>query len=400
MGFNRTHLRKLKRLLFSSQRSLILYDLQPSFSFTQKSNYVDVKMRWKKDTFYDSIEIIHRSPELKPLLSLKNCIAEEPDGCIPICAISKSGFKLGVRGKVSSFLRRYPSVFEEFRGPKYNLPWFRLTPEAIDLDREERVVYSDRRADIVVRLKKLILMSKEKRLPFNVIRGLQFYLGLPDEFLKNPEANLGSSFRLMNMGDGLQGLNVDPDGETILSVMQKNAIMRGECTEVISYPLFASKGLRLKRKISNWLDEFQNLPYVSPYEDSSHLNPNSDISEKRVVGVLHELLSLFVDHSVQRKMLFCLRPYMDVPQKFYKAFERHPHMFYLSLRNKTCTAILKEPYNDDSAMEAHPILEMRKKYNRLMKKSEFILKNRRPEKDSEDRETQVDSELLESQITI
>lgn len=52
-------------------------------------------------------------------------------------------------------------------------------------------------------------------------------------------------------------------------------------------------------------------------------------------------------------------------------------MFYLSLRNKTCTAILKEAYNDKLAIERHPLLRVRNKYINLMKQSGVILKNKR-----------------------
>lgn len=147
--------------------------------------------------------------------------------------------------------------------------------------------------------------------------------------------------------------------------------------ESIEFPLFPSKGLRLRRKIVDWLKEFQKLPYVSPYEEFSHLDPDSDISEKRVVGLLHELLSLFVEHSAERKKLLCLKKHMGLPQKVHKAFERHPSMFYLSLRNKTCTAILKEAYCDESAIERHPLLRVRNKYINLMRESATILKTRR-----------------------
>ncbi|KAF2295697.1 hypothetical protein GH714_033642 [Hevea brasiliensis] len=143
--------------------------------------------------------------------------------------------------------------------------------------------------------------------------------------------------------------------------------------EGIEFPLFPSKGLRLRRKIQDWLEEFQKLLYVSPYEDYSHLDPNSDIAEKRVVGFFHELLSLFVEHSAERKKLLSLKKYFGLPQKVHKAFERHPHMFYLSFKNKTCTAILKEAYGDDElAIERHPMLMVRKKYIRLMKESEVV----------------------------
>ncbi|KAJ8534259.1 hypothetical protein K7X08_007583 [Anisodus acutangulus] len=326
-----------------------------------------------------------RSVQLKPLIALKNCIvSSSPDDyCVPISVISKKGLELGIPIKVARFLRLYPSVFEEFTGPNYNLPWFKLTQRAIEVDREEREVYAKFKDDIVARLKKLILMSgREKMLPLKTIQGLQWYLGLPDEFLRNPEDNLDKSFRVVEMEDGLKGLAVNVDeSERFLSMMQRNAMRWGvySCVEgeAIEFPMFPSKGLRLKRKIADWLDEFQRLPFVSPYEDYSGLDPNSDIAEKRVVGVLHELLSLFVEHAAERKKLLCLRKYLGLPQKVHKAFERHPHIFNLSLMNKTCTAILKEAYCDKGAIEGHPLAKVRRKYINLMKESESILKRRR-----------------------
>ncbi|KAK9283751.1 hypothetical protein L1049_012001 [Liquidambar formosana] len=388
---NHTNSKNLRKLLFFSERSIfsLLNQYQPLYLYTQKSTYVDVYMKWKKDNYYDSIEHVYRSIELRPLIALKNCIAQDPNGCIPVSAVSKRGLELGVPTKVARILRQYPSIFEEFIGPEYNHPWFRLTPEAVALDREERAVYEDWRGDLRLRLKKLVLMSKKKVLPLKIIQGMQWYLGLPDDFLKNPEENLDGSFRIVEMEDGLKGLAVVCE-ERVMSVLQKNAMRRGVwcegSMEGIGFPLFPSKGLRLRRKIEKWLDEFQKLPYVSPYEDFSNLDPNSDVSEKRVVGVLHELLSLFVEHAAERKKLLCLKKYLGLPQKFHKAFERHPHMFYLSLRNKTCSAILKEAYNDKSAIDRHPLLKVRKKYIRLMKESAVILKNGRLNNQSVDNE--------------
>ncbi|KAL5721013.1 hypothetical protein ACHQM5_013622 [Ranunculus cassubicifolius] len=390
MLITKRSIKSLKNLTFSIPKPPQLYEETPLCLYTQIANYVDVKMKWKKDSYYDSIETIYKSQELKPIIALKNCIIQEPDFCIPISAVSKRGYELDVPMNVAKFMRRYPSIFEEFTGPQYNLPWFRLTPEAIELDREEQAVYVDRRVEIVDRLKRFILMSEENKLPLKVIRGLQWYLGLPDELLKNLD---DSCFSLVEMEQGLPGLSVVADDEktkVFKSLLHRNAIKRGYCCleeedalPSLAIPLFPSKGLRLKVKISNWLNNFQKLPYVSPYEDFSNYNRSSDIYEKRVIGILHELLSLFVDHSAERKKLFCLRPYLGLPQKFYKAFERHPHIFYLSLRNKTCTAILKEAYNDESAMETHPLLSVREKYIRLMKKSEGIIKRRRQNNQSD-----------------
>ncbi|GLT66811.1 hypothetical protein SLA2020_391580 [Shorea laevis] len=355
--------------------------LKRPYLYTQKQDYVDVYMKWKKDRFFDSIEHIHRSIELKRIISLKNCITEDPNGCIPISAVSKRGLEFDIPIKVARFLRQYPSIFEEFTGPEHNLPWFRLTPEAIEIDREEKRVYEECRVDLRDRLKRFILMSRGKVLPLKIIQGMQWCLGLPAGFLQNPEVNLDSSFRFVEMEDGLKGLAVESKG-IVFSVIQRNSLKKGvysglSMEEAVPFPLFPSKGLRLKTKIENWLNEFQNLPYVSPYEDYSNLDPNSDLAEKRVVGFLHELLSLFVEHSAERKRLLCLKKYFRLPQKVHKAFERHPLMFYLSMKNKTCTAILKEAYCDKHSIGRHPLLRVRKKYISLIKESEVILKSRR-----------------------
>lgn len=351
-------------------------------------------MKWKKDPYYDSIDSIHKSLELKPIIAMKNFFVSSStlpldNYSIPISAVSKKGSEFDISIKVIRFLRNYPSFFEEFKGPCYNLPWFRLTDKAIELDKEERLVYEECKDDIVGRLKKFILMSSSRKiLPLKVIKGLRWYLGLPDEFFRDPMDYVRdySYFRIVDIEDGLKGLAVfveynAGEGDKILSVIQNNAMRKGIYSggddEAISFPLFPSKGLRLKHKIKDWLGEFQKLPYVSPYDDYSYVNPDSDISEKRVVGVLHELLCLFVEHAAERKFLFCLRKSLGLPQKVHKAFERHPHIFYLSLKNKTCTAILKEAYRDEQAIDPHPLAKVRRSYIALMKESTEILRNKR-----------------------
>ena len=350
-------------------------------SHIQRFSYVNVYMKWKKDSYYDSIEHIHHSIQLKPVITLKNCIVEDPNGCIPISSVSKRGLQLDVPMKVARFLRQYPSIFEEFTGPKHNHPWFRLTSEAAEIDRDETRVYEESREELRSRLKKMILMTKENVLPLKIIQGMQWYLGLPHNFLQHHEQNLDDSFRFVEMEDGLKGLAIE-SRERVYSVMEENAMEKGmyydgSQTEAIEFPFFPSKALRMKTKIENWLHEFQKLPYISPYDDFSNLDPNSDIAEKRLIGVLHELLSLFIDHSAERRKLLCLKKYFGFPQKVHRAFERHPHMFYMSMRNKTCTVILKEAYCNESAIENHPLLSVRKRYIKLMKESEVILRNRR-----------------------
>ncbi|GJV00919.1 protein root primordium defective 1 [Tanacetum coccineum] len=181
-------------------------------------------------------------------------------------------------------------------------------------------------------LVKFVLMSVENWLPLKVIKGMLWYLGLPDDYLRG---GLGECFEVVEIGDGLKGLTV-VKSEKILSVIQKNMLRSGVYSggemEAILIPLYPSKGLRLRTKILDWSDGFQKLSYVSPYEKWPDLYPDSDVAEKRVV------------------------------------------VYLLNMRNNMCTAILKEAYFDETAIEAHPLAEVKKKYILLVKESKVILK--------------------------
>ncbi|KAL4202828.1 hypothetical protein AMTRI_Chr02g265530 [Amborella trichopoda] len=384
-------MRKIKTLHFLTCKSSLFSPIEPltkqtHHCYTQRFSYVEVKMKWKKDRYLDSLPVLDKIHDLKAIFAVKDYIIKEPDFCIPISCISKKNFELGIPIRVATFLRKYPTIFKEVTGEKYNLPWFRLTQEAIDLDSEEQAVYQNHLSDFIDRLKKLLFMTKEKRLPLQIIEGMRWYLGLPKDYLKVLKINSSGSFSLYDMVDGKQGLSLNCEAlEVPISFIQQKSMREGSYREggPIAFSLYPSKGLRLKRKIENWVEELQNLPYISPYEDPSDLNPNSDISEKRVVGVLHELLGLFVENLGERKKLLFLKKQLGLPQKFHKAFERHPHIFYLSLRNKTCHVILKEAYNKDSMIEKHPILGVRKKFMKLMDESKTVIVSKRHKKPAE-----------------
>jgi hypothetical protein len=369
--------------------------------------YVDAKMRWKKDASFDDVPVLAHARDLRPLASLARLLSPSPT---PVSAVSKLRRSLETSDlHVAAFLRRFPAAFVESAG-EHNHPWFRLSPSAARLLREERDVFAARRADIASRLRRLLLMSPARRLPLSVAQGMLWHLGLPEDYFRRPEFDIGQDgFRILTTGDGvyckdendgkeLGLINDVRDQEMPLSVLQTNAIRRFGSADEVSIPLFPSKGLRLKRKIGDWLEGFQKLHYVSPYEDFRNIHPGCDVSQKRVVGVLHELFTLFVTCSAERRRLRCLRTHLGLPQKFDKGFERHPHIFYLLLKEKTCFVVLKEAYmaGGDTAIEEHPMLEVRSKYARLMEESREIIKRRRSGKrvelDPEDEEEIENSE--------
>uniref|UniRef100_R7VZ50 PORR domain-containing protein n=1 Tax=Aegilops tauschii TaxID=37682 RepID=R7VZ50_AEGTA len=343
--------------------------LPPLAAFVQSMGYVEVKMRWKKDASFDAVPVLAHARDLRPLAALARLLSPSPT---PVSAVSK--------------LRR--------------------SLETSDRRREERDVFAARRADITSRLRRLLLMSPARRLPLTVAQGMLWHLGIPEDYFKRPDFDIGQDgFRILTTGDAVfsedenhgKELGLIDDGkdqEMPLSVLQMGAIRRFGSAEEVPFPLFPSKGLRLKRKIGDWMEGFQKLPYISPYADFSNIHRGSDVSEKRAVGVLHELFSLFVTCSAERRRLLCLRTHLGLSQKVHLVFERHPHIFYLLLKEKTCFAVLKEAYmaGGHTSIEEHPMLEVRSKYARLMQESQEIIRRRRSGKpvqlDPEDQESE------------
>lgn len=115
------------------------------------------------------------------------------------------------------------------------------------------------------------------------------------------------------------------------------------------------------------MEEFHRLPYFSPYDDWSGIDPNSELMEKRVVGVLHEILSLMIHKKTKRNYLRSLRAELGLPERFTRVFTRYPGIFYLSMKCKTTTVMLREGYQRGKLVDPHPISLLRDKLFYMMR---------------------------------
>lgn len=143
-------------------------------------------------------------------------------------------------------------------------------------------------------------------------------------------------------------------------------LRRGRCIE---FPMNFPRGFDLEKKVKNWVEKWQELPYVSPYEDAFHLAPRSDLAEKWAVAVLHELLWLLVSKKTERDNVFCLGDYLGFGDRFKKALVHHPGIFYVSNKIRTQTVVLREAYRKDFLVQKHALMGMRYRYVHLMNKS-------------------------------
>lgn len=340
------------------------------FYYSQKRTLVNVKLKWIKDRVLDNAVIGGR--ELKAANVLVSMIASDPNGCLPIYHLNRRRRQLGLPEeiKVSTFLRKYPTMFDEFHVHDSGgtpVPWFRLSSEALQVHQDENVAFLECYDDILTRLKKLLMMCRNRILPMQTIDQLKWDLSFPYDYENSLVKKHPEWFKIVRLSDGRHGLElVEWDNSLAVSHLELQSSME-EKQQVVGFPIRFTRGFGLKKKCSKWLEEWQKLPYTSPYVDASELDPRTDISEKRNVGVFHELLHLTIHKKIERKNVSNLRKPLGLPQKFTKVFERHPWIFYISKKGGTQTVVLREAYDCDRLVEKHRLVDIREKYATMMK---------------------------------
>ncbi|MBA0682091.1 hypothetical protein Goari_023837 [Gossypium aridum] len=349
--------------------------LRRGFNYQQTFSLVNVKLKWVKDKALDAV--IAGERDLRAACNLVSILSSAPDFCLPIYHLSRHRGQLGLPHdhKLSTFIRRYPTIFHEsyvFDSAGTLVPCFELTLEALNLYHEELGVIRDNMIDLIDRLCKLLMLTKDRILPLQTIDQLKWDLGLPYFYVDNLIPNYADLFSLFRLPDDRIGLKLLSWDDTLaVSQLEKNVAQQSEedlKNNCLAFPIGFTRGFGLKRKCMGWLEEWQKLPYTSPYADASHLDPRTDVSEKRIVGVFHELFHLTIQKKTERKNVSNLRKPLSLPQKFTKVFERHPGIFYISKMSDTQTVVLREAYDCQRIVQRHPLVDIRERFASMMRK--------------------------------
>ncbi|GLU15111.1 hypothetical protein SLE2022_316350 [Rubroshorea leprosula] len=345
------------------------------YEYQQKCSLVNVKLKWVKDKALDAA--VAGEKDLRAACNLVSIIAAAPNFCLPIYSLLQHRGQLGLpqNFKLSTFIRKYPTIFHESHVVDSGgtcVPCFELTPEALNLYHEQLIVLEQNLKELLDRLCKLLMLTKEMTLPLQTVDQLRWDMGLPYDYYDSLISHHLDLFSLVRLPDDRVGLKLRAwDDKLAISQLQKNALlqqkedMKNNC---LAFPIQFTRGFGLKRKCMEWLEEWQRLPYTSPYADASHLDPRTDVSEKRIVGLFHELLHLTIQKKTERKNLSNLRKPLSLPQKFTKVFERHPGIFYISRKCDTQTVVLREAYDRQQLLHKHPLTDVRENFACMMRK--------------------------------
>ncbi|XP_013584760.1 PREDICTED: protein ROOT PRIMORDIUM DEFECTIVE 1 [Brassica oleracea var. oleracea] len=353
-------------------------------SLQQRRTFINARVKWVGDPYLD--EAVQREKNLKQLLSLKDRIVSSPSKSLPLSSLSLLKPLVNLHVTAAAFLQKYPSVFATFQ-PSRSLPLHvRLTPQALDLHKEEETIHLSppHRSVTIQRLAKLLMLTGAGSLPLYVVDRFGFDLGLPHDYVTSLICDYPDYFEVTEVNDRLNGGKTlalsltSPRKSLAVSEMERReSTINGSRVKKglrIRYSMNFPKGYELEKRIKNWVEQWQDLPYISPYENAFHLGSNSDQAEKWAVAVLHELLYLLVSKKTETENVLCLGEYLGFGTRLKKALVHHPGIFYMSHKIRTQTVVLREGYHKAFLIEKHPLMGMRHRYLYLMSRSGRVKK--------------------------
>ncbi|XP_027335774.1 protein WHAT'S THIS FACTOR 1 homolog, chloroplastic [Abrus precatorius] len=334
----------------------------------------------RKELPFDNV--IQRDKKLKFVLRVRKILVSQQDRVMSLRELGKFKRDLGLdrKRRLIALLKKFPAVFEILEEGVYSLK-FKMTPEAERIYLEELKVRNEMEELVVVKLRKLLMMSLEKRILLEKIAHLRADLGLPQEFRDTICHRYPQYFRVVATarGPALELTHWDPElavSAAELSAEENRIKELEEQNLIIDRPLKFNrvrlpKGLNLSKGEMRKIMQFRDLPYISPYSDFSGLRPGSREKEKHACGVVHEILSLTMEKRTLVDHFTHFREEFRFSQQLRGMLIRHPDMFYVSLKGERDSVFLREAYRDSQLVEKDRLLLIKEKLRALVNVPRF-----------------------------
>lgn len=373
---------------------------------------------WRKDQKLD--QAIENDKQYKLCARVVKEVLNEPGQVIPLRYLEKRRERLRLNVKVKTFLNRYPGLFYTYYDrikPKSDAVLFlRPSDRLRDFLEEERKIYDNNEELLVAKLCKLLMMSKDKVLSVDKLVHVKREFGFPNDFLVKLVPRYPNYFKLVGCpGEGQSFLELESwNPDFAKSVIQLRAEEEAKLTGIPVRPNFNVKlppGFFLRKEMREWVRDWLELDYISPYEDVSSLDQSSQEMEKRTVAVFHELLSLSIFKRIPVPILGKFSDEYRFSNAFSSAFTRHSGIFYLSLKGGIKTAMLREAYRHSELIDRDPLLEIKERFVELLEKGkhewteQLRLQREEVKKDmekmalrSEDEEEKLDELMYDEQM--
>ncbi|KAG6575893.1 Protein WHAT'S THIS FACTOR 1-like, chloroplastic, partial [Cucurbita argyrosperma subsp. sororia] len=332
-----------------------------------------LKVIWRKDSRLD--EAIENDKRYKLCARVVREVLNEPGQVIPLRYLEKRRQRLRLNVSIKTFMSFNPGLLDTYYDrikPKSEPVLFlRPSDRLRGFLEEEKRITMENEALIVSKLCKLLMISKDKVLSVDKLVQVKREFGFPNDFLVNLVPKYPEYFQIIGSpGDEksfLQLVSRNPDFAK--SVIERRAEDESISTGIDIRPNFnynLPPGFFLRKEMREWVRDWLELDYISPYEDVSHLAQASPEMEKRTVGVFHELLSLSLFKRIPVPILGKFSDEYRFSNAFSSVFTRHSGIFYLSLKGGIETAMLREAYKGSQLIDCDPLFEIKDKFVELL----------------------------------
>ncbi|XP_038900012.1 protein WHAT'S THIS FACTOR 1 homolog, chloroplastic [Benincasa hispida] len=329
----------------------------------------------RKELKFDNV--IQRDKKLKLVMRIRKILVQQPDRVMSLKELGKFRRDLGLEKKrrLIALLKKFPAVFEVVEEGAFSLK-FKLTAEAERLYLEELKIRNEMEGLLVIKLRKLLMMSADKRILLEKIAHLRTDFGLPLEFRDTICHRYPQYFRVVatERGPALELTHWDPELAVSAAELAEEENRARELEEknlIIDRPLKFNrvklpKGLNLSKSEMRKISQFRDIPYISPYSDFSGIKAGTPQKEKHACGVVHEILSLTLEKRTLVDHLTHFREEFRFSQQLRGMLIRHPDMFYVSLKGDRDSVFLREAYRDSQLIDKDRLLIIKEKLRSLV----------------------------------
>ncbi|XP_030542628.1 protein WHAT'S THIS FACTOR 1 homolog, chloroplastic [Rhodamnia argentea] len=296
--------------------------------------------------------IVERDSHFRFLARSKDFLAKQPERVLRLDDAGKLHRELGFpRGrKVVRSIQRHPLLFEVYRHID-NKMWFGFTDLMEELLEEERRIADSMEIDRVNKVRKLLMMSANKRIALSKIYHCRSLFGIPEDF-RDRVLNYPDYFRVVVDDDGRRVLElVNWDPHLAVSELEREFVVDEDgVKKAFRFPVKHNRDLDLDADDTGKLNLLNTLPLVSPYSDGASLDLWTLEAEKYRVGVLHEFLSLTMEKRASIHHIVEFKEEFSLTKHTYQMLLKQPRTFYLAGTEMNWVVFLKDAYDESGVL--------------------------------------------------